>query len=108
MRRAEDLGAPRARASQILEMLLQYGLIEDAWRQGDDDDFVVDHHGRRRLRAEEVLAEYGDRVAAMVERVVEHSTLTTTHTSVPVGRAEGPVPYIIDVGDRVAEYQRYW
>lgn len=98
---------PRAYAAQLLEMLLGYGLITGA-RQAGEEGFVVDEHGLRTLTAAEVLDEYGDRLADMVTLVTEHSTLTTTHTSVPVGAAGGPVPYIPHVGDREVEYARYW
>lgn len=97
---------PRAYAAQLLEMLVGYGLIEGARQH--DDGFVVDEHGLRTLTAAEVLDEYGDRLADMITLVMGHSPLTTTHTSVPVGAACGPVPYIADVGDREVEYRRLW
>lgn len=105
--RSPDDHGPRAYAAQLLEMLVGYGLIEGA-RQAGERGFVVDDHGRRTLTAEQVLDEYGDRLADMVTLVTEYSPLTTTQTSVPVGAVCGPVPYIVDVGDREAEYARYW
>lgn len=106
MFRPEEQGSPRARASQLLEMLIMYGLIDAAWLNGDE---VTVMDGRtRHMSPEEALDEYGDKLALMAERVIERSDATTTVVSVPVGRAEGPVPYILDVGDRVTEYQRYW
>lgn len=106
MRRPEDRGSPRAMASQMLEMLILYQLIDYAWVDGDK--FDVADHGMRRMGPEEVLSEYGEWIALMVAGVIERSTLTTTQMSVPVGRAEGPVPYIADVTDRITEYRRYW
>lgn len=105
--RSPDDHGPRAYAAQLLEMLVGYGLIEDA-RQAGEDGFVVDDGDRRTLTPGQVLDEYGDRVIGMVSLVMEYSPLTTTHTSVPVRAAGGPVPYIPDVGDREEEYARYW
>ena len=106
LRTPDDYG-DRAYAAQLLEMLVGYGLIQGA-RQHGDQGFVVDDHGHRTLTPGQVLTEYGDRLVDMITLVMEHSSLTTKHTSVPVGAACGPVPYIADVGDREAEYARYW
>lgn len=105
--RTPDDHGPRAYAAQLLEMLVSYGLVAHA-RQHGENGFVVVDGDRRTLTPAEVLDEYGDRVVDMVTLVAEHSPLTTTHTSVPVGADGGPVPYIADVGDREAEYARYW
>lgn len=105
--RSPDDHGPRAYAAQMLEMLVGYGLIDGA-RQHGESGFVVDDGDRRTLTPGQVLDEYGDRVVDMVTLVMEHSPLTTTHTSVPVGAEGGPVPYIASVGDREAEYARYW
>lgn len=91
----------------MLEMLLKYGLIEAACIAGDEFD-VEEEGSRRRLSPEQVLDEYGDRIAAMVSAVMEHSENTTTDVSVPVSAPGGAVPYIADVGVRVVEYQRFW
>lgn len=56
----------------------------------------------------EVIDEYADLVGKMASAVMERSGKTTTQVSVPVGAAGGPVPYVLDVGDRVVEYSRYW
>ena len=101
---AEDV--PRARAAQMLAMLVQYGLVPDAWLEGEGFG-IQDDHGVRHLSPEQVLAEYGERIARMVTGVMEGSELTTTEVSVPVGEP-GPVPYILDVGDRLEEYPRFW
>lgn len=106
LRTPDDYG-DRAYAAQMLEMLVSYGLIEGAWQDGENGFVVVDGD-RRTLTPGQVLEEYGDRLADMVTLVMGHSPLTTTHTSVPVGAACGPVPYIPHVGDREAEYARYW
>lgn len=106
LRSPEDHG-PRAYAAQLLEMLVSYGLITSA-RQAGEDGFVVVDGDRRALTPGQVLDEYGDRVVDMVTLVMGYSPITTTHTSVPVGAAGGPVPYIPDVGDRETEYARYW
>ena len=105
MRDPHEQGTPRARASQLLEMLIDYGLIEYAWLK--EDVFTVSDGGLRHLSAEQVLEEYGERVVRMVTEVMEHSDLTTTQVPVPVG-SPGPVPYIADVGDRMEEYARFW
>ena len=105
--RSPDDHGPRAYAAQLLEMLVGHLLIEGA-RQHGEQGFVVDDHGYRTLTPAQVLDEYGDRLVDMVTLVMEHSPLTTTHTSVPVGAACGPVPYIADVGDREIEYRRLW
>lgn len=104
--RTEADHGPRAWAAQLLEMLIGYRLISDAWIEGDG--FVVVEDRRRALTPEQVLDEYGDRVADMVTAVMEHSPLTTTDLSVTVGAACGPVPYVESVEDRVTEYGRYW
>ena len=83
-----------------------YRLIEDAWLN-EVEGFTVVDHGHRSMTSGQVLDEYGDRIAAMVSGVMEHSRATTTQVSVHVG-APGPVPYIADVADRQAEYQAYW
>ena len=105
MRDPHEQGTLRARASQLLEMLIDYGLIEYAWLK--EDVFTVSDHGIHHLSAEQVLDEYGDRFSRMVTEVMERSDLTTTQVPVPVG-SPGPVPYIADVGDRVEEYARFW
>lgn len=106
MRSPEDHG-PRAWAAQMLEMLIAYNLVADAHLT--DDAFAVAGGGQwRRLTAEQVLDEYGDRLSQMVTRVMEHSSLTTTRVSVAVSSPGGPVPYIDHPDDRVREYGRYW
>lgn len=104
--KTEDVGTPRASASQILEMLVMYELIEDAWIDGAG--FTVVENGKRFLLPHEVIDEYADLVGKMASAVMERSGKTTTQVSVPVGAAGGPVPYVLDVGDRVVEYSRYW
>ncbi|MBR8743952.1 hypothetical protein [Nocardiopsis sp. MG754419] len=108
LRTPDDHGA-RAWAAQLLEMLVAYGLVHTAWLtdEGEEGFVVIDDAGRRTLNPERVLDEYGDRLARMASRVMEHSALTTTRVSVTVG-PPGPVPYIESVGDRVQEYARYW
>jgi hypothetical protein len=98
---------PRAYAAQMLEMVLGYRLIEDAWLT-DGGFVVVDQGEHRELSADQVLDEYGDRVADMVTAVMEHSNLTTTDVPVTVGAASGPVPFVEDVEDRLIEYLTYW
>lgn len=105
MRNPHEQGTPRAWAAQLLEMLIDYGLIDYAWLEGDV--FTVSDGGVRSLSAGQVLDEYGDRFIQMVTEVMEHSGLTTTQVPVPVG-SPGPVPYIADVGDRLEEYARFW
>lgn len=104
LRSPEDTGI-RARASQLLEMLLYYGLVEEARLEGEG--FRVVDGRPRHLTAEQVRDEYGDRFCDMVQRTMDHSELTTTEVSVPVS-SPGPVPYIEDPGDRYAEYNRFW
>lgn len=104
--RTEADRGPRAWAAQLLEMLIDYRLISDAHLDGDG--FVVVDDGQRTLTAEQVLAEYGDRVIEMVTAVMEHSDLTTTDVPVTVGAACGPVPFVEDVEDRLTEYGQYW
>lgn len=108
LRAPEDHG-PRAYAAQQLEMLIAYRLVDDAHLADDGDGFTVTDGGRRRhLTAEQVLEEYGDRLAEMADQVMEHSHLTTTEVSVTVGAPGGPVPYIENPVDRKAEYRRLW
>ncbi|MFE9243234.1 hypothetical protein [Nocardiopsis sp. NPDC006938] len=86
-------------------MLLSYQLICDAYLDGDE--FVVTEKDTRRdLTADQVLNEYGDRLAEMVTTVMKHSTATTTDVSVDV--AGGAVPYIEHVNERATEYAKYW
>ena len=101
--RTPDDHGDRAYAAQLLEMLVGYGLIDGARQDGEG--FLVNG---QTLSPSQVLDEYGDRLAEMATRVMEHSPLTTTRTSVPVGAACGPVPYIDDPADRTTEYQRLW
>src|SRR5699024_9617156 len=105
MRDPPEQGTPRAQASQMQEMLIDYGLIEYAGLK--EDEYTVSDHGMHHLSAEQVLDEYGGRFSRMVTEVMERSDLTTTQVPVPVG-TPGPVPYIADVGDRVEEYARFW
>ena len=98
---------PRAWAAQLLEMLVDYRLIADAWLDGEDGFVVVDQ-GERHLSSERVLDEYGDRVADMAAAVMECSDLTTTDVPVKVAAPGGPVPFVEDVVDRQVEYGRYW
>lgn len=100
---------PRAYAAQLLEMLIGYRLIADAWLDDETEDgFVVVDGVRRALTAGQVLDEYGSRVVDMVTAVMEHSPLTTTEVGVKVAAPSGPVPFIEDVGDRMVEYPRFW
>ncbi|WP_344014144.1 hypothetical protein, partial [Nocardiopsis exhalans] len=99
---------PRAYAAQLLEMLRDYRLIANAWLDPDSDGFVVIDGGQRTLTADQVLDEYGARVADMVTAVMERSSLTTTDVPVKVDAAGGPVPFVEDVEDRLTEYLTYW
>lgn len=106
--RTPDDHGPRAYAAQMLEMVLSYGLIQDA-RLNDGDGFVVVDQGEHReLSAAQVLDEYGDRLADMVTAVMEHSDLTTTDVPVKVGAVGGPVPFVEHPDDRLTEYGQYW
>ncbi|MFJ6018058.1 hypothetical protein ACIQFP_01795 [Nocardiopsis alba] len=108
LRTPEDQG-PRAYAAQQLEMLVEYELVEDAHLDDTGGGFIVTDGGQqRRLTAEQVLDEYGDRIALMATRVMEHSNLTTTRVSVAISAPGGPVPYIENPSDREIEYPCYW
>ena len=98
---------PRAWAAQLLEMLCDYQLIQDARLDGERG-FIVDDHGRRALTAAQVLDEYGDRLAAMVTAVMDNSPHTSTDVPVRVEAPGGPVPFIEHPHDRLTEYTRYW
>lgn len=104
LRRPEDTGI-RARAAQILEMLLHYELIERARLEGEEGFCVLDR-GARYLTAEQVCEEYGERIGRMVQIVMDRSARTTTEVSVAL--PVEPAPYIEDPGDRYTEYRRFW